>query len=220
MTFRAQMWFLWLSSWILRCTIKPFIFLRYIRRSKKLPPIHSKLLLHSATTLARMIRTRQVCISLVAIVCIRTSLCTRIGCTIVSLRTAVVGKIHPLWSLHPQALLSPFSPCSSTVCHLKFRRLRVKKWSRPIFLVSETSTLYWTQWWTVGSRRPSSTRGMWIVWCRQRTNLKRKSRRKSRSSAFHWALRAVLLLKVRSCSLQLLKTLLHPNDYKKRAGIA
>jgi len=40
--------------------MKPFILLRYIRKSKKLPPIHNKLLLHSATTLAHMIRTRQV----------------------------------------------------------------------------------------------------------------------------------------------------------------
>lgn len=54
------MWFLWFSSWVLRCTMKPFILLRYIGRSKKLPPIRSKLLLHSAVTLARMIRTRQV----------------------------------------------------------------------------------------------------------------------------------------------------------------
>ncbi|GFG29557.1 hypothetical protein Cfor_12374 [Coptotermes formosanus] len=60
MIFRSQMWFLWFSSWILRCIMKPFITLRYIRTSKKLPPIRNKLLLHSATTLARMIRTRQV----------------------------------------------------------------------------------------------------------------------------------------------------------------
>ena len=69
MTLRAQMWFLWLSSWVLRCIMKPFILLRYIRRRKKLPPIHSKLLLHSATKLAHMIRTRQVRIPLAATVC-------------------------------------------------------------------------------------------------------------------------------------------------------
>lgn len=40
--------------------MKPFILLRYMRRSQKLPPIRNKLLLHSATSLARMIRTRQV----------------------------------------------------------------------------------------------------------------------------------------------------------------
>ncbi|KDR15404.1 fatty-acid amide hydrolase 2 [Zootermopsis nevadensis] len=55
-----KIWILWFSSWVLKCLMKPFIILRYIRRSQKLPPIHNKLLLHSATNLARMIRTRQV----------------------------------------------------------------------------------------------------------------------------------------------------------------
>lgn len=67
MTLRAQMWFIWFSSWVLRCIMKPFILLRWMRKSKKLPPISSNLLLHSATTLAHMIRTRQVRISQVAI---------------------------------------------------------------------------------------------------------------------------------------------------------
>ncbi|XP_023721734.1 fatty-acid amide hydrolase 2 [Cryptotermes secundus] len=60
MAWRVVLWLLWFPMWLLKCVMKPFISLRYIRRSKKLPPIRNKLLLHSATALAHMIRNRQV----------------------------------------------------------------------------------------------------------------------------------------------------------------
>ncbi|XP_066993843.2 fatty-acid amide hydrolase 2 [Anabrus simplex] len=53
-------WAIWFGMMMLRCIMMPFIRLRWLRPSRKLPPIENKVLMHSAICLAHMIRTKQI----------------------------------------------------------------------------------------------------------------------------------------------------------------